>query len=111
MRRLAIVVFSVCMMDLTYAQERGIINNAQSPHVKLKSVDIGDCQWTSGFWADRFQLCEEVMVPHMGELLKGDIGHAFTNFKIAAGLEQGERQGSPWHDGDFYKWMEAASYV
>ncbi|WP_372896692.1 glycoside hydrolase family 127 protein, partial [Stieleria sp.] len=97
--------------DSAHAQQRGVINNAESPHVKLKSIDIGDCQWTSGFWADKFKLCEEVMVPHMGMLLKGDRGHAYNNLKIAAGLKQGTHQGMHWHDGDFYKWMEAAMYV
>ena len=51
------------------------------------------------------------MVPHMGELLQGDTGHAYNNFKIAAGLKQGRHQGMHWHDGDFYKWMESAMYV
>ena len=89
----------------------GIINNANSPHVKFKSVNIGDCQWTDGFWADKFKVAEETMVPYMGKLLTGDVGHALNNFKIAAGLKQGEHKGMKWHDGDFYKWMEAAMYV
>ena len=87
MKRLAIVFCGICISSLSYAQERGIIDNSQSPHVTFRSVDIGDCQWTSGFWADKFKLCQEVMVPHMGTLLKGDVGHAYNNFKIAAGLE------------------------
>ena len=99
------------MAGLAHAQGQGIINDAQSPHVKLKSIDIGDCRWTSGFWADKFKLCEEVMVPHMASLLKGDIGHAYNNFKIVAGLKEGGHKGTNWHDGDFYKWMESAVYV
>lgn len=51
------------------------------------------------------------MLPYMGDLLCGDIGHALNNFKIAAGLQAGEHRGMYWHDGDFYKWMEAAVYV
>lgn len=51
------------------------------------------------------------MLPYMGDLLCGDIGHALNNFKIAAGLKEGEHKGMFWHDGDFYKWMEAAMYV
>jgi hypothetical protein len=35
--------------------------------------------------------------------------HAFANFRIAAGLEKGEHSGPPFFDGDFYKWLEAAS--
>jgi DUF1680 family protein len=111
MRTLIIIACVFCTLDLAYAQERGIINNAKSPHVKLRSINIGDCEWTSGFWADKFKLCEDVMVPHMGEILKGDVGHAYNNFKIAAGLKEGKHQGMRWHDGDFYKWMEAAMYV
>ncbi|WP_283435563.1 glycoside hydrolase family 127 protein [Neorhodopirellula lusitana] len=96
---------------LAHAHQRGIINDGDSPHVKLRSVDIGDCRWTSGFWADKVRLCEQVMVPHMGTLLKGDVGFAYDNFKIAAGLKDGEHQGMNWHDGDFYKWMEASVYI
>lgn len=90
---------------------KGAINTSKSPHVKLKSLNIGDCQWTEGFWADKFKVAKEVMVPYMGEVLKGDKGHALNNFKIAAGLKEGKHKGMHWHDGDFYKWMEAATYV
>ena len=84
---------------------------APSPHLTFRPINFGECKWTDGFWADRFKRCEEVMVPYMGELLCGDTGHALNNFKIAAGLMEGEHQGMRWHDGDFYKWLEAATYV
>lgn len=90
---------------------RGVINNTNSPNVKLKSIDIGDCRWTEGFWGDKWRQAEQVMIPHMGTILKGDIGHAYNNFKIAAGLKKGEHKGFNWHDGDFYKWMEASIYL
>ncbi|MCP4261191.1 MAG: hypothetical protein GY774_27340 [Planctomycetes bacterium] len=35
------VLFSVFVLQLSSAQEQGIINNANSPHVKLKSINIG----------------------------------------------------------------------
>ena len=31
--------------------------------------------------------------------------------EIAAGLMEGEHQGFAWHDGDFFKWMEASVYI
>ncbi|MEO9661953.1 MAG: glycoside hydrolase family 127 protein, partial [Maribacter dokdonensis] len=96
---------------LSLDTNRGIINNTNSPNVKLKSIDIGDCRWTEGFWADKWKIAEEVMIPHMGEILKGDVGHGYNNFKIAAGLKEGEHKGFWWHDGDFYKWMEANLYL
>ncbi len=94
-----------------FSQKRGIINNYSSPHATLKSIDMGDCRWTDGFWADRFEICEKAMVPYMGSLLCGDKGHALNNFKIAAGLIEGEHHGMHWHDGDFYKWLEASMHV
>lgn len=90
--------------------DRAITNTSLSPHVALRSVNFGDCRWTSGFWAEKTQLSAETIVPHMGTLLKGDVGHAYNNFKIAAGLQRGEAKGMLWHDGDFYKWMEAVCY-
>ncbi len=96
---------------MNYDQNKGIINNTNSHNVKLKSINIGDCRWTEGFWADKFKVAEESMVPYMGEVLKGDVGHGYNNFKIAAGLKEGEHKGFWWHDGDFYKWMEASVYI
>lgn len=111
MNKPTLLLILTSLFSFSFAQEQGIINNAESPHVAFKSINIGDCQWTDGFWGDKFKLCEEVMVPHMGSLLTGDIGFALDNFKIAAGLKDGKHQGMFWHDGDFYKWMESAVYV
>ncbi len=93
------------------SQESGIINYSENSHVALKSINIGDCQWTEGFWADKFNVAKNVMVPYMGEVLCGDVGHALNNFKIAAGEKEGDHKGMKWHDGDFYKFMEAKAYV
>ncbi|MRT91963.1 glycoside hydrolase family 127 protein [Ancylomarina sp. 16SWW S1-10-2] len=111
MKKLLLFTLSIIVFGSAFAQKKGIINNSESPNVKFKSIDIGDCTWTEGFWADKFKVCEETMVPYMGELLCGDIGHALNNFKIAAGLKEGEHKGMKWQDGDFYKWMEAEMYV
>lgn len=98
-------------MSSVYSNNEVVIDNSESPHAKLRNISFGDCKWTSGFWAEKLKVCEEVMVPHMGELLKGDIGHGLNNFKIAAGLKEGEHKGEYWHDADFLKWMEAATYI
>lgn len=98
-------------MKPAFAHTKAITSNSSSPHVKLRAINLGDCRWTKGFWAAKFKLCTEVMMPHMGTILKGDVGHGYNNFKIAAGLKPGEHHGFSWHDGDFYKWIEAASYI
>ena len=40
-----------------------------------------------------------------------ELGHALTNLRIAAGLEEGEFAGTHWQDEWVYKWLEAVSYV
>lgn len=99
------------MNAIASAHPRAVIHNFESPHVSLRNINIGDSRWTDGFWAEKSRHCADVMVPYMGTLLKGDIGHGYNNFKYAAGLASGEHQGFSWHDGDFYKWMEACCHV
>ncbi len=83
-----------------------------SQYVKLRSLDINDVQWTEGFWAERFETCRSAMIPNMWRLLEDPkISHAYDNFLIAAGLKKGRHRGPKWHDGDFYKWLEAVAYV
>jgi hypothetical protein len=43
----------------------------------------------------------------MGNYMDDSVSHAFKNFEIAAGLDEGEHVGPPFHDGDFYKMLEA----
>jgi len=95
-----------------YAQNLALVNTSQSPFARLKSVNMGDVQWTDGFWAERFKVCKESMVPHlMGNYLDPEVSHAYRNFEIAAGLEKGEHIGPAFHDGDFYKMLEAMIVV
>ena len=95
----------------TQGIDKGIVANAASPFVKLKATNFGDCRWTTGFWAEKTQQAIDIMIPYMGDVLCGDVGHALNNFKIAAGIKDGKHQGMYWHDGDFYKFMEAKVYA
>lgn len=91
---------------------RGLVNTSASTHVRLRSVDIDAVRWTDGFWADRFEVCRKVMIPNMWRLLEDpNISHAYENFLVAAGERQGRHHGPKWHDGDFYKWLEAVAFV
>lgn len=83
-----------------------------SPYRELHGVPANAVRWTQGFWADRFEVCHRVMIPNMWALLRDpEISHAYTNFRIAAGFEDGEHKGPKWHDGDLYKWLEAVAHV
>lgn len=80
---------------------------AQPPHAVMTGVGMSDVRWTKGFWAERFAVCRDSMLPHLWRIYTDkNISHAFENFRIAAGLDTGTHAGAPFHDGDFYKLLE-----
>lgn len=92
------------------AQDKSLVNTKQSLHAKLHSPDMKDVTWTKGFWADRFKVAKETMVPNMWDIYNNaKISHAFKNFEIAAGLDTGSHSGPSFHDGDYYKTLEAVA--
>lgn len=89
-------------------QDKSLVNTSGSPFAKLHGLDMGAMEWTEGFWGERFQVCMDAMIPHMWDVYTdADLSHAFKNFEIAAGLDTGEHKGPSFHDGDFYKTLEA----
>ncbi|MDR3329284.1 MAG: glycoside hydrolase family 127 protein [Prevotellaceae bacterium] len=95
-------------------QSKSLVNTSGSPHARVQSLDMGSVRWTEGFWAERFAVCREEMLPGLWRTLSDpDIAHAYRNFEIAGGACEGEHAGPPFHDGDLYKWLEglAASYA
>ncbi len=108
--QLTILILACAMGGDLVAQQKGLVNTSGSSYARLSSVDLDDVVWTKGFWADRFKVCKESMVPNIFQLYKNpEVTHAFRNFEIAAGLEEGKHSGPSFHDGDFYKVLEAAA--
>ena len=104
--------FLLASMVLLKAQDNGLVNTSESPYAKIYPVNMNDTRWTDGFWAERFEVCKTSMVPHMmGNYLNDTISHAYLNFEIAAEVKDGEHVGPPFHDGDFYKMLEAEIVV
>lgn len=96
----------------SYAQEKSLVNTSMSPHAKLQSLNMRDVTWTTGFWADRFKVAKETMVPNMWNIYNdASVSHAFKNFEIAAGLDTGSHKGPSFHDGDYYKTLEAVASI
>jgi DUF1680 family protein len=112
--RLHLVTFVVVCLAVGGAcgAGRGLTDTSSSPYVRLRSVDIDAVRWTDGFWAERLDWCHNVVIPNMWRLLEDpNISHAYENFLVAAGEKEGVHRGPKWHDGDFFKWLEAAAFV
>ena len=108
--RLAIIGIVILSFTELYAQDKALVNTSASPYARLSSVNMGDVSWTTGFWADRFKVCRETMIPNLWKIYSDPkMGHAIQNFKIAAGLDTGSHVGPPFQDGDFYKLFEAVA--
>ena len=113
MKKITAVIFLFISMLTTQhilSQDKALVNTSKSSYAKLGSLNMGDVQWTKGFWADRFRVCRDSMVPNMWRLYTdANISHSFKNFEIAAGLDTGNFKGPSFHDGDFYKTFEAVA--
>ncbi|MCR8632933.1 glycoside hydrolase family 127 protein [Paenibacillus radicis (ex Xue et al. 2023)] len=86
-------------------------NLSISRALPLANVHIQD-----EFWSEYIRLIREVVVPYQWEALNDRVegaapSHAIQNFKIAAGLAQGEFYGMVFQDSDVAKWLEAVSYL
>jgi uncharacterized protein len=100
----------ITLFSTANAQQKSLVNTSKSPFAKLSSIDMGSVQWTGGFWGERFEVCRDSMVPNLWNIYNdANISHAFRNFEIAAGLDTGSHKGPSFHDGDFYKTLEAVA--
>ncbi len=106
------VLFFITMHGAVQAADGALTDTASSPCARVGSIGLDELKWSRGFWADRFELCRTNMLPGLWTIMEGtNYSQFFQNFRIAAGLAEGRPRGAPFNDGDFYKWLEAASAV
>lgn len=111
MKKIPLTILLLLPALLASAQG-GLINTAKSTHAKWSSVGLADVSWTDGFWGDRFAVCATSMVPNLWNTYTStDSCFSFQNFRVAAGLDTGRFRGPSFHDGDFYKTLEAVAAV
>ncbi len=104
------LVLAGVVVCLNSSAQNSLVNTSQSRYAKLSGVGISDVKWTAGFWAERFDICKNAMVPALWNTYTSDtICYSFQNFKVAAGLQEGRFRGPSFHDGDFYKTLEAVA--
>ncbi len=105
----AFLIGAVALFNQSNAQT-SLVNTQASSHAKLTGVGISDVSWTKGFWAERFAVCRDAMVPQLWQTYTSkDFCYSFQNFRVAAGLDTGKFRGPSFHDGDFYKTLEAVA--
>ena len=78
--------------------------------IKLNQVQIRD-----GFWSQMQDLVTDVVIPFQERVLNDkeegvEKSHAIDNFRIAAGLAEGEFYGMVFQDSDVAKWLEGVAY-
>lgn len=78
--------------------------------IELKQVKIKD-----GFWSQLQELVTDVVIPFQERVLNDEEpgvekSHAIDNFRIAAGLAEGEFYGMVFQDSDVAKWLEGVAY-
>lgn len=83
--------------------------------MRLKAVRLSKIKIRDSFWSKHTELVENVIIPYQWEIMNDRIpdiesSHCLENFKIAAGIKQGEFYGAVFQDTDIAKWLEAVGY-
>ncbi|MFO0808225.1 MAG: glycoside hydrolase family 127 protein [Gemmataceae bacterium] len=82
------------------------------PNAVVVPVGPADARWTGGLWKHWADRTRDATVPQLARLMGGtEPSQYLVNFRVAAGTVEGRHRGAPFNDGDFYKWLEAATVV
>ena len=110
---LAIILSTLSAVgNTTFAGGRGVVDTSKSPHVKQRSLPMEDVRWTTGFWADRLELCHKSMLPRLHRtMLDPKCAAQLNRLTFGAGMIRENPKAVAWSDGDNYKWIEAMAHV
>lgn len=109
MKKIIVLFVAMSVVSSSFGQN-GLTKTDKSERAMLASVGLGEVHWTKGFWAERFAVLRDSMVPHLWETYTSkDMCYSFQNFRVAAGLDTGRFRGPSFHDGDFYKTLESVA--
>lgn len=78
-------------------------------------IDLKNSVIRDSFWSPKQQLILDTVIDYQEKVLNDQIpgaekSHAVANFRIAAGLEEGEFYGMVFQDTDVAKWLEGVAY-
>lgn len=82
---------------------------------KAMNINLNQVKIKDNFWSGFQHLVTDVVIPYQEKVLNDEIpgvekSHALANFRIAAGLEEGQFYGMVFQDSDVAKWLEGAAY-
>ncbi|NOW03911.1 glycoside hydrolase family 127 protein [Clostridium beijerinckii] len=85
-------------------------SNTFSKPLQINNIIVKD-----NFWKKMMELARTHVIPYQWEALNDRIegaepSYCMQNFKIAAGMMEGEFKGFVFQDSDFAKWIEAVGY-
>lgn len=80
-----------------------------------KEVGAGQVKILDNFWSQIQEKVIDVVIPFQEKVLNDEVSgveksHAIENFRIAAGLSEGEFYGMVFQDSDVAKWLEGVAY-
>ncbi|MDY0419961.1 glycoside hydrolase family 127 protein [Enterobacter sp. 170198] len=83
--------------------------------MSIMEADLHQLKINDPFLGQYQRLVREVVIPYQWDALNDRVteaepSHAITNFRIAAGQEQGEFYGMVFQDSDVAKWLEAVAW-
>lgn len=80
-----------------------------------RDISVKQVQVKDEFWSGLQERIIDVVIPFQEKVLHDEVpgvekSHAIENFKIAAGLSEGEFFGMVFQDSDVAKWLEGVAY-
>ena len=83
--------------------------------MSIMEADLHNLKINDPFLGQYQRLVRDVVIPYQWDALNDRVAeaepsHAITNFRIAAGLEEGEFYGMVFQDSDVAKWLEAVAW-
>jgi hypothetical protein len=107
----SLILFGLFLINCSSGKDK-IADIPQSPFVKMQELSWTDVTWTEGFWADKFKLCNDRVIPavYNGFMDPKNSEH-IDNLKKAAGMMEGKFEGLDFSDGDSYKWIESLAFM
>ena len=103
----AVMVFalvSVCAPPVA-----GMASKPQAKDYPIQPVPFTDVRIEEGFWKPRLETNRKVTIPHTFKQME-EMG-IVDNFAIAGRLKKGSFKGRQYHDSEFFKVIEGASYT